>query len=120
MDSTLNSDKWQIVTSKTHLDRHNDYIQIYVMQHEYSDEFTVSDCGDTMADIAQSGVDMEDPDFKARIDEALEKHDVCMELDDSLWLDAVTDDLSERQEKLFRAIVEVNKIVEQKIVEQNI
>lgn len=105
---------WTVITTER-LDRHNDYIQVYVMRRADGNGFIVSDCGDTMLDVAQSGCDTDAPSFRARIDAALEGCGVLMELDNSFWLEADESNLSEMQDRLIRAIVAVHKIVEREV-----
>lgn len=115
MRETLeNSDGWEVITSKKLRDRHEDYIQIY-RKRRHGGGWLLSDGGDTMMDVACSGVDMEKPSFKARIDENLGLLDVDMELDNTLTLEADDDNLTERVGRLIWAVHTINALVEQEL-----
>lgn len=106
---------WTVITTDR-LDRHNDHIQIY-SKRDLRGGILLSDLGETMTDVAQSGCDEDKPEFQARIDDALVLLDVDMELDGSLVLHASDENFSESCDRLARAIVAINDVVEKEISE---
>ena len=87
--TTVAKQEWEVITTHV-LDRHNDYIQIYARQQDGG--WLLSDGGDTLADAAQSGCEVDTPRFQARLADALAALGV-RQVRDALEIEASADTL---------------------------
>lgn len=90
-----------------YLDRHNDYIQIYVKRDNSG--FTLTDDGYTIGDLRQSGCELESKKRKELRTLTLNGFGVKMD-NDALIIHASVDNFALRKHNLVQAMLVVNKI----------
>src|SRR5450432_2683559 len=88
------------------LDRHNDFVQFYVQPED--GRFRLTDDGNTIRDLEQSGVDFSSSARRARLlTVALNGFGVRRDKDE-LVVEARPDELPQKQHALLQAILSVN------------
>lgn len=97
---------WVEITTP-YLDRHNDYIQIYLRQQ--GNEWVLTDDGYTLADLAQSGCEIESPRRKALLHTTLNGFGIQL-VGESLEVKANVDNFALRKHNLVQAILAVNDL----------
>ena len=97
---------WVEITTP-YLDQHNDYIQIYLRQQ--GQEWMLTDDGYTLADLAQSGCEIDTPRRKALLAATLNGFGVQQNAD-SLEVKATEDNFPLRKHSLVQAILSVNDL----------
>ncbi len=97
---------WTEITTP-YLDRHNDYIQIYLRQVGNGLELT--DDGETLTDLAQSGCLLDTPKRKALLNTTLNGFGVHL-YDDAIQVKATQDSFALRMHNLLQAILAVNDL----------
>ena len=101
---TVRSGDWEVITTHV-LDRHNDYIQIYARHQDGG--WLLSDGGDTLADAAQSGCEVDTPRFQARLADALAALGV-QQVRDALEIKAAADTLGAQKRCLLQTVIAIN------------
>ena len=92
------------------LDRHNDYIQIYI-QALKDGMYRISDDMYTITDLKMSGLDFKTPKRKQILQDIVRKRGI--ELDskkDELFLTVPKSNLGEAQHQLFQAMLDINAV----------
>ena len=92
------------------LDRHNDYIQIYI-QALKDGMYRISDDMYTITDLKMSGLDFKTPKRKQILQDIVRKRGI--ELDskkDELYLTVPKSNLGEAQHQLFQAMLDINDL----------
>lgn len=92
------------------LDRHNDYIQIYI-QALTDGMYRISDDMYTITDLKMSGLDFKTPKRKQILQDIVRKRGI--ELDskkDELYLTVPKSNLGEAQHQLFQAMLDINDL----------
>ena len=92
------------------LDRHNDYIQIYI-QALADGMYRISDDMYTITDLKMSGLDFKTPKRKQILQDIVRKRGI--ELDskkDELYLTVPKSNLGEAQHQLFQAMLDINDL----------
>lgn len=97
---------WVEITTP-YLDRHNDYIQIYLRQQ--GSEWVLTDDGYTLADLAQSGCEIESPRRKILLQTTLNGFGIQL-VGESLEVKANADNFALRKHNLLQAILAVNDL----------
>ncbi len=97
---------WIEITTP-YLDRHNDYIQIYLRQQ--GNEWTLTDDGYTLTDLAQSGCIIDTPHRKALLQATLNGFGVH-QVHDAIEIKATEDNFSLQKHNLLQAILAVNDL----------
>jgi hypothetical protein len=95
---------WLEITTP-YLDRHNDYIQIYLEKRD--NEWILTDDGYTLADLAQSGCEIDTPHRKALLTTTLNGFGV-QEKDDTLEIKTTETNFPLHKHNLVQAILAVN------------
>ncbi len=98
--------EWAEITTP-YLDRHNDYIQIYLRQIDH--EYALTDDGYTIADLIQSGCSLDSPRRKALLQTTLNGFGVRL-VDGALEVTATRDTFALRKHSLLQAILAVNDL----------
>jgi hypothetical protein len=88
------------------LDRHNDEIEIYVEKHNGG--ILLSDDGDTIADLASSGMTFATDKRKAHLTAILNGFGVKLSADDELQVPATPQDFPQKKHNLVQAMLAVN------------
>lgn len=89
------------------LDRHNDYIQIYLRQSGH--EWELTDDGGTIADLVQSGCALDTPRRKALLQTTLNGFGVHL-VGDAIEVKATQESFALRKHNLLQAILAVNDL----------
>lgn len=97
---------WTEITTP-YLDRHNDYIQIYLSQNDR--EYVLTDDGYTIADLIQSGCLLDSPRRKALLQTTLNGFGVRLN-DGALEINSTPDTFALRKHSLLQAILAVNDL----------
>ncbi|MDR0564768.1 MAG: DUF1829 domain-containing protein [Azoarcus sp.] len=97
---------WSEITTP-YLDRHNDYVQIYLKEQD--DGWVLTDDGYTLADLAQSGCEIDTPRRKALLATTLNGFGV-QQNSDALEIKATEDNFPLRKHNLLQAILAVNDL----------
>lgn len=97
---------WVEITTP-YVDRHNDYIQIYLRRQ--GNEWVLTDDGYTLADLAQSGCEIDTPRRKALLQSTLNGFGVQY-VSDSLEIRATEENFSLRKHNLLQAILAVSDL----------
>ena len=97
---------WTEITTP-YLDRHNDYIQIYLRQD--GDEWELTDDGETLSDLAQSGCELDTPRRKALLNTTLNGFGVHL-VNGGITVRAKQDSFPLRKHNLIQAILAVNDL----------
>lgn len=98
---------WAEITTP-YLDRHNDYIQIYL--REVNGEYVLTDDGYTIADLTQSGCSLDTPRRKAMLQSTLNGFGVQLVDGDALEVKANQESFALRKHCLLQAILAVNDL----------
>ena len=99
---------WVEITTP-YLDRHNDFLQIYAKRHD--DVFLLTDDGDTIADLEQSGCMLESPRRRELLMTILNGFGVQMnETSKALEVRASEEDFALRKHGLVQAMLAVNDL----------
>lgn len=98
---------WAEITTP-YLDRHNDYIQIYLRQ--VGNEYALTDDGYTIADLIQSGCALDTPRRKALLQATLNGFGVQLAENSALEVKATQETFALRKHSLLQAILAVNDL----------
>ena len=97
---------WTEITTP-YLDRHNDYLQIYLRQN--GDEWELTDDGETLTDLVQSGCELDTPRRKALLQATLNGFGVQL-ADGAIAVKAKQESFALRKHNLIQAILAVNDL----------
>lgn len=97
---------WTEITTP-YLDRHNDYIQIYLRQN--GDEWELTDDGETLADLIQSGCELDTPRRKALLQTTLNGFGMHF-ANGAITVKTKQDSFALRKHNLIQAILAVNDL----------
>jgi hypothetical protein len=97
---------WTEITTP-YLDRHNDYIQIYLRQN--GDEWELTDDGETLTDLIQSGCELDTPRLKALLQTTLNEFGMHL-ANGAITVKTKQDSFALRQHNLIQAILAVNDL----------
>jgi hypothetical protein len=97
---------WTEITTP-YLDRHNDYIQIYLRQN--GDEWELTDDGETLTDLIQSGCELDTPRRKALLQTTLNGFGMHL-ANGAITVKTKQDSFALRQHNLIQAILAVNDL----------
>jgi hypothetical protein len=97
---------WTEITTP-YLDRHNDYIQIYLRQN--GDEWELTDDGETLTDLIQSGFELDTPRFKALLQTTLNRFGMHL-ANGAITVKTKKDSFALRKHNLIQAILAVNDL----------
>ena len=97
---------WVEITTP-YLDRHNDYIQIYLRQE--GGEYVLTDDSYTIADLIQSGCVLDAPRRKALLQSTLNGFGVQL-VNDAIEVKATQETFALRKHSLLQAILAVNDL----------
>jgi hypothetical protein len=97
---------WTEITTP-YLDRHNDYIQIYLRQN--GDEWELTDDGKTLTDLIQSGCELDTPRLKALLQTTLNEFGMHL-ANGAITVKTKQDSFALRQHNLIQAILAVNDL----------
>lgn len=95
---------WAEITTP-YLDRHNDYIQIYARAAEQG--FVLTDDGETLQDLLQSGCSLDSPKRQVLLKTILNGFGVELQ-SDILQVHATADNFALRKHNLIQAVLAVN------------
>ena len=99
--------QWSVITTP-YLDRHNDYLQIYVRAHPLGG-YELSDDGYTITDLANSGCDMSTPRRRQLLHTTLNGFGVTLD-GDALVVRCEHDQFANKKHNLIQAMLVVNNI----------
>lgn len=92
------------------LDRHNDYIQIYI-QAIKDGMYRISDDMYTITDLKMSGLDFKTPKRKQILQDIVRKRGIELDFKrDELYLIVSKNNLGEAQHQLFQAMLDINDL----------
>lgn len=97
---------WTEITTP-YLDRHNDYIQIYLRQN--GDEWELTDDGETLTDLIQSGCELDTPRRKALLQTTLNGFGVHL-ANGAITVKTKQESFALRKHNLIQAILAVNDL----------
>lgn len=97
---------WTEITTP-YLDRHNDYIQIYLRQS--GDEWELTDDGETLTDLIQSGCELDTPRRKALLQTTLNGFGMHL-ANGAITVKTKQDSFALRKHNLIQAILAVNDL----------
>ena len=97
---------WTEITTP-YLDRHNDYIQIYLQQK--GDEWELTDDGETLTDLVQSGCELDTPRRKALLYTTLNGFGMQL-VDRAITVKTKQESFALRKHNLIQAILAVNDL----------
>jgi hypothetical protein len=97
---------WTEITTP-YLDRHNDYIQIYLRQN--GDEWELTDDGETMADLIQSGCELDTPRRKALLHATINGFGMHL-TNGAITVKTKQESFALRKHNLIQAILAVNDL----------
>ncbi|MGB8658121.1 MAG: DUF1829 domain-containing protein [Candidatus Zixiibacteriota bacterium] len=97
---------WVEITTP-YLDRHNDYLQIYVKREDGG--FMLTDDGYTIEDLKQTGCELESKKRKDLLTLTLNGFGVRLK-DDALFIHASSDNFAVRKHNLIQAMLAVNDL----------
>lgn len=97
---------WTEITTP-YLDRHNDYIQIYLRQN--GDEWELTDDGETLTDLIQSGCELDTPRRKALLQTTLNGFGMHL-ANGAITVKTKQDSFALRKHNLIQAILAVNDL----------
>lgn len=97
---------WVEITTP-YLDRHNDYIQIYLRQT--GNDYVLTDDGATLSDLAQSGCALDTPRRKALLQSTLNGFGVHL-TDEAIEVKATHETFALRKHNLLQAILAVSDL----------
>lgn len=100
------SGDWMEITTP-HLDRHNDYLQIYVRQHD--DKLLLSDGGYTLEDLELSGCQISSPKRKQLLVNTLNALGVSNQKG-ALQVEALPNEFPLKKHNLLQAMLAVNDL----------
>jgi len=90
-----------------YIDRHNDYIQIYLRQQ--GEEYVLTDDGYTISDLTQSGCTLDTPRRRALLHSTLNGFGVQL-VNDAIEVKATEETFALRKHNLLQAILAVNDL----------
>ena len=90
------------------LDRHNDYIQLYIISQ--NDEIIISDDGFTYADLIMSGIIINNTNTKQIVENILKHYNVTLGKNNELFLKTKSNMLIESEHKLIQSIIAINNL----------
>jgi hypothetical protein len=96
---------WTEITTP-YLDRHNDYIQLYAKRED--DRIRITDGGETLADLAQSGFGMRSEKRQDILRYILNGFGVKIGEDQSIFVDADDHNFALKKHNLVQALLSVN------------
>lgn len=99
-------DDW-IEIPTPYLDRHNDYLQIYIQRQ--SDNYTLTDDGYILGDLERSGCNLDTPKRNALLTMTLNGFGVQLN-DDALIVHATKDNFAQKKHNLIQAMLAVNDL----------
>ena len=99
--------EWVEITTP-YLDRHNDYIQIYLRR--IGNEYVLTDDGYTISDLIQSGCSLDSPRRKALLQITLNGFGVQLGADSALEVKSTQETFALRKHSLLQAILAVNDL----------
>lgn len=99
-------DDWIEITTP-YLDRHNDYLQIYIRRQ--SDNYTLTDDGYILGDLERSGCNLDTPKRNALLTMTLNGFGVQLN-DDALTVHATKDNFAQKKHNLIQAMLAVNDL----------
>lgn len=89
------------------LDRHNDYLQIYVIKEKVG--YRLTDDGYIISDLLMSGIDVKSsPKRRQLLDLILNGYGVKLSADDELYIEANEKDFPQRKHMLLQAMLAIN------------
>jgi hypothetical protein len=97
---------WTEITTP-YLDRHNDYIQIYLRQN--GDEWELTDDGETLTDLIQSGCELDTPRRAALLQTTLNEFGMHL-ANGAITVKTKQDSFASRKHNLIQAILAVNDL----------
>ena len=97
---------WTEITTP-YLDRHNDYIQIYLQQK--GDEWELTDDGETLTDLVQSGCELDTPRRKTLLYTTLNGFGMQL-VDRAITVKTKQESFALRKHNLIQAILAVNDL----------
>lgn len=97
---------WTEITTP-YLDRHNDYIQIYLRQN--GDEWELTDDGETLTDLIQSGCELDTPRRKALLQTTLNGFGMHL-ANGAITVKTKQDSFALRKHNLIQAVLAVNDL----------
>lgn len=97
---------WTEITTP-YLDRHNDYIQIYLRQN--GDEWDLTDDGETLTDLIQSGCELDTPRRKALLQTTLNGFGMHLS-NGAITVKTKQESFALRKHNLIQAILAVNDL----------
>lgn len=97
---------WTEITTP-YLDRHNDYIQIYLRKN--GDEWELTDDGETLIDLIQSGCELDTPRRKALLQTTLNGFGMHL-ANGAITVKTKQDSFALRKHNLIQAILAVNDL----------
>jgi hypothetical protein len=97
---------WTEITTP-YLDRHNDYIQIYLRQN--GDEWELTDDGETMTDLIQSGCELDTPRRKALLHATINGFGMHL-TNGAITVKTKQESFALRKHNLIQAILAVNDL----------
>ncbi len=104
--TTKQIDGWTEITTP-YIDRHNDYIQIYVRKH--NEEWILTDAGETLSDLALSGCTLETPRRKALLQNTLNGFGMHIE-NGAITVKSTDSQYPLRKHSLIQAMLSVNDL----------
>ena len=104
--TTKQIDGWTEITTP-YIDRHNDYIQIYVRKH--NEEWILTDAGETLSDLALSGCTLETPRRKALLQTTLNGFGMYIE-NGAITVKSTDSQYPLRKHSLVQAMLSVNDL----------
>lgn len=98
---------WTEITTP-YLDRHNDYIQLYL--RDTGNQYILTDDGYTVADLIQSGCALDTPRRKALLHATLDGFGVQMGENSELEVKATPETFALRKHSLLQAVLAINDL----------
>lgn len=99
-------ENWTEITTPM-LDRHNDHLQIYARKK--NGQYILTDDGYIVADLEQSGCNLDSPRRKSLLKQTLNGFGIQME-NDQLIVSAAKEDFARRKHNLLQAMLAVNDL----------
>ncbi len=90
------------------LDRHNDYIQLYIISK--NNNLIITDDGFTYADLVMSGIAVNNIKTKQILEKISQNYNVVIGQDKELYINTTSNTLIESKHKLIQAIVLINNL----------
>lgn len=96
------------VISTPFVDRHNDFIQIYILPEK--DNLVLSDLGNTISDLEMCGCNLKTPTRQKLLNETLRSHGVKITHENEISVLANSSNFPIKKHQLLQAILAVNDI----------